>query len=131
MSDLIIEIITEGIYSERLQLILVLMSGALVTFLKTRRRRWVDPILCGVATSALVALLFFALAAHARLQRLPPPMRVENAEQLVYGWIKAAGYSLERLEANDMDFAFEVRPEGVQVQGITLVVGRAKQQARY
>jgi hypothetical protein len=131
MSDLIVEIITDGICSERLQWLLVAVGGALVTFLKVRGKRWADPILWGLATSALLALLFFALVAHARLQQLPPLMRVESAEQLVYEWIKVAGYSLERLDADDMHFAFRIQRKGVGRDDITLVVGRPKKQARF
>ena len=67
MSDLIMEIVTEGISSERLQWMLVLLGGALVAFLKFRGKRWLDPILFGLVTSALLALLFFAFAVKAQL----------------------------------------------------------------
>src|SRR5215210_5867190 len=131
MSDLIIEIVTEGISSKRLQWMLVLLGGALVAFLKFRGKRWVDPILFGLLTSALLALLFFAFAVQARLVVLPPTMNVGNVDQLIFQWIKAYGYSIERLEADDMHFAFEIRPNGVAVDGIRYVIGRAKHRARF
>jgi hypothetical protein len=131
MSDLIIEIVTEGISSERLQWMLVLLGGALVAFLKFRGKRWLDPILFGFVTSALLALLFFACAVKAQLMVLPPTMNVGNVEQLLFQWIKAYGYSIERLEADDMHFAFEIRPNGVAVEGIQFVIGRAKNRARF
>jgi len=69
------------------EIVMIAVIGAIMAFLKSRGKSWIDPTLYGLRASAFLAILIFFATALATLPSVQPEINGENAETRVRSWL--------------------------------------------
>jgi len=109
--------------------VLVPLGGIMLALLKRKKSDWVwtSPILYGLAGSAFIAMIMFALMGRPMLSRQKPQTTPENIESNVKMWADNFSLGIQKQTDDKFSFLYAI----ALPSGRAVLVGRPVQRDRY